>query len=369
MLKRRSAVSTRFVLTISVVYSVIIILIVLSFFYILKINSNILKEIVLKNNDSYFLKKASLAAEGISDDVKNLKELSKKLKKYCSRDSDYLYIIIFSKTADENYFRIQKKISLNPLIKIQAESNESVQERKEINYLKAGLLKPVIDPAVYFSNNIYYKTVYHPFKINSYDYVIEFIVSSSEVINTMNEYSEKINNIKRFSIIIAGCAVIIVIITTLLFNYNFSMLIKNLSGHLKKAAEGSLDAGLGPVKDDDLNELAYSFNGIFSELKLKKDFTGELFKQGVKFLKEQNISDAIAVFKTLTITRPNAFGSSFNLGVAYAKNKEFDLSINMFNKALEINPGHEITLDYITKVKRLQESQKKNAQSSPEIKK
>jgi tetratricopeptide (TPR) repeat protein len=368
MLKRRSTVSTRFILTISVVYSVIIILIVFSFFYILNINSNILKEIVLKNNDAYFLKKVSLVAEGISDDVKNLKELSKKLKKYCSKDSDYLYIIIFSKTADENYYKIQKKIPFNPSIKIQADSNESVQEKKEINYLKAGLLKPIIDPTVYFSNNIYYKTVYHPFKINSYDYVVEFIVSSSEVINTLGEYSEKINNIKKYSIIVAVCAVIIIIITTLLFNYNFSLLIKNLSGHLKKAAEGSLDAGLGPVKDDDLNELAYSFNGIFSELKLKKDFTGELFKLGVNLLKEQNTADAIAIFRTLTITKPNAFGSSFNLGVAYAKNKQYDLSIDMFSKALEINPGHEITLDYIVKVKRLQEAQKKNAQAPTEIK-
>ncbi len=72
------------------------------------------------------------------------------------------------------------------------------------------------------------------------------------------------------------------------------MLIKNLSGHLKKAAEGSLNSGINPGRDDDINELAYSFNSIVSELKLKKDSSGDLFKTGVDLLKKENFTISIS---------------------------------------------------------------------------
>ena len=148
------------------------------------------------------------------------------------------------------------------------------------------------------------------------------------------------------------------------------MLITSLSGHMKKAAQGSLDISLNPVEDDDLNELAHSFNSIVSELKelnkkdkiikqLERDSSGDLFNLGVNLLKEKNYNDAIAIFKALTIIKPNAFGSFFNLGVAYAKKKEYGFSFDMFERALNSNPGHELTLNYIEKVKRLQETDAK----------
>jgi tetratricopeptide (TPR) repeat protein len=368
MLKRRSTVSTRFVITTAVVYSVIIVLIVLSFLYILAINSNILKEILLKNNDAYLLKKSSLIVERLKEkEIKNIKGLSKELKEYCSKDNEFLYVLIFSNTSDENYFKIQKKIPLNDSFKITAEYNKIVQEKKDFNYLKTGLSKPVIDQTIYSSNNRYYKTVYHPIIIKN-NYIIEFFISASEVITALNDYSEKINKIKKYSVLITAGAVIIIIITTLLFNYSFSLLIKNLSGHLKKAAEGSLNLEMTNLKDDDLNELALSFNDIFSELKLKKDMPGELFKMGVNLLKQEKYNDSIAIFKTLLILKPNTFGTCFNLGVAYAKNRQYTLSLEMFEKALDANPGHEVTLDYISRANRLFEAQKKNAQAFAEIK-
>jgi tetratricopeptide (TPR) repeat protein len=368
MLKRRSTVSTRFVITTAIVYSVIIILIVLSFLYILTINSGILKDILLKNNDAYLLKKSSLIVDRLKEKkINNIKELSKELKEYCLKDNEFLYILLFSNTSDENYFKIQKKIPIDESFKITAEYNKLIQEKKDVNYLKTGFSKPVIDQTIYSSNNQYYKTVYHPILIKN-NYIIEFFISASDVIATLNDYSEKINIIKKYSVIIAASAVIIIIITTLLFNYSFSLLIKNLSGHLKKAAEGSLNLDMTNLKDDDLNELALSFNGIFSELKLKKDMPGELFKMGVNLLKQENYNDSIAIFKTLLIIKPDTFGACFNLGVVYAKNRQYNLSLEMFEKALNANPGHEVTLDYITRVKRLLEAQKKNAQAFAEIK-
>jgi tetratricopeptide (TPR) repeat protein len=369
MLKRRSTVSTRFVITTAVVYSAIIILIVFSFLYVLTINSNILKEILLNNNDAYLLKKVGLIVERLEEKkIKNIKKLSEELKEYCKKDNEFLYILVFSNSSDENYFKIQKKIPINSSFKITAEYNKLIQEKKDTNYLKTGLSKPVIDRTIYSLNNQYYKTVYYPIIIKN-NYVIEFFISASEIITALNDYSTRINEIKKYSVIITACAVLVIIITTLLFNYSFSLLIKNLSGHLKKAADGSLNIDMAGVKDDDLNELALSFNGIFSELKLKKDTSGELFKMGVNLLKQENFSDSIAIFKTLLIIKPNTFGTCFNLGVAYAKNRQYNLSLEMFEKALEANPEHEVTLDYLTRVKRLLEAQKKNAQAFAEIKK
>ncbi|MBN2401337.1 MAG: hypothetical protein JXN64_02960 [Spirochaetes bacterium] len=369
MLKRRSTVSSRFVICTAIVYSVILLLFVFSFLYILSTNSKILKEIVLKNNDAYLLRKAALIIDRLKEkNITNLNELSNGLKEYCLKDNEFLYILIFSNTADENYFKIQKKIPVNPLFKITAQYNKLIQEKKDTNYLKTGISKPVIDPAIYSLNNQYYKTIYHPFSIKNNYYVIEFFVSASEVITAFNDYSEKINAVKKYSVIIAAYAVVLIIIITFLFNYNFSLLVKNLSGHLKKAAEGSLNLDITDIKDDDLNELAISFNSIFSELKQKKDFSGELFKLGVDLLKQQNFSDSIAVLKTLSIIKPNSFGTCFNLGVAYAKNRQYYMSLDMFEKALEVNPGHAVTIDYIAKVKRLLEFQKKNERAVTEIK-
>ncbi len=367
MLRRRSKVSTRFVITTSVIFAVIIILIVLSFLYILNINSHILKGTVLKNNDSYLISKVNLVADRIKEkDVKSLRELSSELKRYCIKDPGFLYIIIFSSTPDDNYYKIQKKIPLNPSIKIELEKNKIVQEKKDENYLKSGLIKPVIDPAVYYSNNQHYKTVYHPFNVKNTNYVLEFIMSSTEIINILDDYSGKINNIKKYSIIISAFAIVIIIISTLLFFYSFSLLIKNLAGHLKKVAEGPAEFVPDPTEDDDLNELTHSFSSAVSRIKQKTDLPVDLFKSGVDLLKEQKFNDAIVIFKTLTMIKPDSFGSYFNLGVAYAKTQKYDISLEMFEKASNANPGHELTMNYIAKVKRLIESQKSNGKTSSE---
>jgi tetratricopeptide (TPR) repeat protein len=145
---------------------------------------------------------------------------------------------------------------------------------------------------------------------------------------------------------------------------------------MRKAAEGEFNVSLKETKDNDLNELALSFNTIVSELKgLKekenlvkdienKDSLNDLFKFGVNMLKENRFDDSINIFKTLTMLKPDGFGSFFNLGVAYAKKKEYNASLAMFGMALESNPDHEHTINYIEKVKRLQTLHEENSSYS-----
>ncbi len=354
MLKRRSIVSSRFVLTISVVYSIIIVLIVVAFLFILKINSDLLKETVLKNNDAYLTQKTGLIIERLKhEDIKKINDLSGKLKKYGKEDNELLYILIFSKTEDDNFFRIIDKVPFNPSLEIKMRTNKVIQEKKTNNYLKEGVFGLTFDPQIYSINDLYYKSIYHPYRVKDANLVIEFFISSSEVMTNLNEYSEKINSLKKFAIILAIGAAIAVSITSLIFIYNFSVLIKNLSGNIKKAAEESVELNLETAKDDDIKDLANSFNSIISELKEKKESSGELFKLGVDLLKEGNADSAINVFKTLTIIKPDSFAGYFNLGVAYAKKKQFTDSVSMFEKSLTINPGHPLTKEYIEKVNRL----------------
>jgi tetratricopeptide (TPR) repeat protein len=92
---------------------------------------------------------------------------------------------------------------------------------------------------------------------------------------------------------------------------------------------------------------------IVQELETK-DTMGDIFKFGVSLLKEHRLDESIALFRTLTILKPEGFGGYFNLGVAYAKKGRYAESIEMFKRALQANPRHELTLQYIEKVKHLQ---------------
>ena len=149
-----------------------------------------------------------------------------------------------------------------------------------------------------------------------------------------------------------------------MYSYNFSLLIKNLAAHMKKAATGE-EISLDTIDNDELNELAISFNDIVSGLKelkekdkiiteLEKNHSfDDLFKFGVNLLKENELDNSIALFKTLTILKPEGFGGYFNLGVAYAKKKDYHTSLEMFGKALNSNSDHELTQKYIDRINRL----------------
>ncbi|TAL37083.1 MAG: HAMP domain-containing protein [Spirochaetes bacterium] len=78
----------------------------------------------------------------------------------------------------------------------------------------------------------------------------------------------------------------------------------------------------------------------------------EIFKHGVALLKEQRTADAIDIFRALIVMTPSGFGSLFNLGVAYARAREYALSASMFRRSLEVQPDHETARQYLAKVER-----------------
>jgi len=374
MKKKGLGLSAKFLSAITAVYAVLIIILSFSFHYILKTNSEILKEILLTNNEYLLLKKSGMIIQQLGkDEIKEMQKLADNIREYCRDDDDFLWVLIFNKTYDENYFKVKSKIPMNPLMKIDIRKNWMVKEEKKTNYMQKALTGRVIDPIIYSSKGIYWQSIYYPFKIKDTTYVIEFFISSLRVSTALNEYTEVINRTKMNILYVTTIVTALVIIITLLFTHNFTRIIKNLSEYMRKAAAGEFNVSLNESSDTDLNELALSFNTIVSELKgLKekenlvrdmenKDSLNDLFKFGVNMLKENRFDDSINIFKTLTMLKPDGFGSYFNLGVAYAKKREYGSSLAMFNMALESNPNHEHTINYIGKVRKLQKLHEGNS--------
>ena len=199
-----------------------------------------------------------------------------------------------------------------------------------------------------------------------------------------------------------------------LFIQNYSLFLKSLAGYFGRASRGDLAVNISAPDDDEMQELAASFNGLIEEMRVlkerekavseraaeeiisagklsderaadkkaaderaaeakvaearaaeekiaagniadEKDPVDDMFRMGVQKLKDGNLEDAVHVFRALQLMRPESFGSYFNLGVAYAKMRSYDASLEMFDRALELNPAHELAKGYIDKVKQLKE--------------
>ncbi len=374
----KPGISTRFIVSITGIILVFILLLAFSFQYVLRKNSNVIREVLLNNNELVLLEKVQLLVNSLAEErIRDIAKLSLRIKEQCADRSAFLYVIIYSKTADENYFRVQEKIQLNKSITLDIETNSIVKGDREENFIKRGLLQAIVEPKIYSQNNIEWQNVFHPFKISKKNYVLEFLMSATHSSRALQEYSEFLERIKKYLIAGTALAVVILLVISLLFIQNFTLLIKNISRSLKRAASGELDVNLNPHSDEELSELALSFNSLIEEIKdLKekekiiqdlenRDTLGDIFKYGVSLLKEGHLDDAIIIFNSLILLRPESFGSFFNLGVAYAKKENYTASYTMFWKALQFNPGNELTLKYIKKIERLQKSHEKSS-STPE---
>jgi tetratricopeptide (TPR) repeat protein len=366
--EKRSIISRRFIIAISIIYSALIISVSLSFHLIMHKNVNTLRDALISQNQDFLISK-------IQDCVDRLKlknavspdDIKKVLYDYKTVSGDLLSVIIFTKTNDENYYRIADTLIFHDDLHLNLKRYAVVREQKDINYLKKGILHGAIDPDIYSQNGYYWQNVYFPYEIRNQKAVIQFMVSASRTQEVIDNYIESIQKIRIFIIVLTVFLVVAVVALSVIFVQNYSLLIGNLSSYMKKAANGDLEVSLNTTEDVELNQLAQSFNTLIDELKDRTGKTapeaesapdteeaGAIFKTGVSLLKEKHLDEAIAIFMTMTIIKPQGFGSYFNLGVAYAKKREYDKAIRKFEEALRINPTFEVTAAYIEKVKKLQ---------------
>jgi len=390
---KRSVISRRFIIAISAIYSALIITTSVSFHVIMTRNADILKDTLISNSSDLYIGRIEVLADRLKlRNAATIDAVRNELRDYNASSGDILGAIIFTKTEDENYFRIADTLLFHEDLNLPITRSEVVREQKDINYLKTGLLHSAVDPGVYTQSGYTWQNVYYPFEIKNKKAVIQFLVSAARLQATIDSYAASTGGMRIFNIIFTIALVLAVIALSVIFLQNYSLLISNLSHFMKKAADGDLDVSLNQTGDDELNQLALSFNTLIDELKEKtvrtplepgtqpeqvpgreetegkgeeprqeeetpadNDSLGEIFTAGVSMLKENRLEEAIAIFLTLTMVKPGGFGSYFNLGVAYAKKRDYNRAIAMFEEAARINPAFEVTSQYIEKVKKLRE--------------
>ncbi len=285
-------------------------------------------------------------------------DFARQLKTNASRDPAILHVLVLGRTGDDDYFRVLEKVALNASFTVNAEEKTTVTVEGGDDYLRKGVYQSVVDPSVYASSAFSWRNVYHPFRLNQRNLVVGFMVSQERTVSALREYNESIRRIKRNILIIIAIAAVAVFFVMALFIQNYSLLLKKLSGYLNRASRGELELNMSAPADDELRELADSFNGLMDEMRgLKErektlaaqDPLDDVFKTGVGRLKEGLLEDAAALFGALRVLRPESFGSFFNLGVTFAKMRDYDGALAMFQRALEINPDHELARGYMEK--------------------
>jgi hypothetical protein len=337
-------------------------------------------------------------------------EASAILENIAKKDSRILYILVFSKTADENFFRVSAKIDAGKHISVPIKKGQRVREESEENWLRKGLSEPCVNKTLFSDKNSLWHNAYAPLTLKNTTYVARFMIASTDAVIALEEHNTRISRLKAIIIIGTIIFITITLIAAFIFLRNFTMFITGITGYVKKAASGETGLSLNENTDEDISELALSFNSLVGELRDKEkliydlsirekkavksasaekdsavreeltleietlrqkleeavaekqkieddsaqpDELSESFRKGVSFLKENKFSEAETIFTALTLVKPDGFGAYFNLGVVYAKMRSLDRSLEMFEKARAINPGHPHTESYIGKVMHL----------------
>lgn len=362
---KSSKISKRFIITVGLIYATLIIVMAAFFSIAANRGASILRDTLAQYGIHALLDKAEVVIDRLAA-VKALRreDIAREIAASCTIEKDYLYAVVYGKTGDENYFRVLDTIAIKGDMNVPLQVNDTVREMQERNYIREAQLRGVVDPRLYAERGHVWQNVYYPFRLGNEDLVIQFMIATGAAGEALANYRASISDARTAALAISVILIVVVIAVTSIFIHNYSLLIDNLSLYIGKAAQGELDLSLNET-DNELNKLALSFNSLMEELKDKKEKEEEkeahgperdLFLMGVSMLKENRLDDCIAVFRTLTILKPDSFGSYFNLGVAYAKRKEYANSLAMFERAMAENPSYDITRKYIEKIRKLMDT-------------
>lgn len=365
-----SSLSKRFITFTGVIFSVLIIFFAAAFNIIINSNSEFLRDALISSAGEMNLERTRLAVEALRmSGAQDQKSVMVVLERHCTQDRGFTQAVLFSKTSDENFFKTEGVLRVTPSMDSEPQTGTVLTEEKDTNYLKEGLLKESTEPKIYLKNGIHWQNIYQPFPVKNRNFVIHFFMAAGKTWGIMENYHSTVKWLRWASIIVCGILIISVIILSVLMAQNHSLLIRNISLYMDKAAKGDLNFSIRSTDDQELNDLALSFNSLIEELRDKsvqepQDQAGKIFRLGVERMKANNIEDSIAIFRTITLLKPDSFGSFFNLGVAFAKKKNYPLAMKMFTRVLEINPSHEMSKTYLEKVRKLMENGERPATES-----
>jgi len=136
------------------------------------------------------------------------------------------------------------------------------------------------------------------------------------------------------------------------YNKNFISFLYDDSSNVKSLKVDAIDRFYRGTLVANVIEKVIKSSGIKEGIKkyneLKQDHTGEyVFSEtsfnalGYKLLNQENISEAIEIFKLNVNAYPNSWNVYDSLGEAFMKNNNKELAIQNYQKSLEINPENE----------------------------
>lgn len=355
------SLSRRYIVIVALLLSFFILTLSVSFHVAMKRSAMILRKTLASQNADSLLRGTLPLSE--QTEYGTIDGASLRIRDRGAAIEELLMVNVFRKTDDENFFRVADTISFHDGLLPEIEKSDTVREQKEINYLKRGLLDPVVDPDIYYQDGLAWQNVYLPLTIGGRKAVAQCRMSVADSWHAIRTYVRETRMIRIIMALVTLITVLGVVALSIVLAQNFSLLIRSLSDTMEKAAGGDLGVALRETADTELSRLAHSFNALVDEMKERPSKTASapavdtapLFATGVSLLKDGRLDDAVAVFNAIIAIKPTGFGSYFNLGVAHAKKGDYDRAEKMFGEALAINPSFRLSAEYIEKIQKLRE--------------
>ena len=125
------------------------------------------------------------------------KDFFKESADFLSADEDILSYSVFTKTADENYYKVIKASPMTGGRKLPFSEGMQIMESSETNYLKKGLYETAIDDKIYSEDGTRFFNIYIPAKFGKKDCVIQFSFFVVKYPENSPEIEKKIAALKK----------------------------------------------------------------------------------------------------------------------------------------------------------------------------
>jgi tetratricopeptide (TPR) repeat protein len=356
---KSNPVIKRYIIFITTVYTLTVVIYGIAYYALNNYNLSILKETSSSLQEEVIVEKALMRSMSAAlTKADSLSRFANSLADLYRNDRAAMAMVLFRPTDDENYFRVARRILLDPDFTIPFHAGKNVKGPKSSKYLKLGRSAPVVDPSLYKQGSTLFQYLHFPVTFKKKRYIATIVLSQEALMGKISHYTDKTRWTRYLIMTMSILLIIASIIATIVLAQNFEVIIKNMTSFVQRAAEGDLEVTMSEPKDEDLKTFAQSFNSLLDEMKQmnskettqKQQQRNDLFNRGVEAMKENNLEQARAMFLALVELYPTSHGSHFNLGVIHARQKDYAVSARHFKKAVELDPEDQTGKDYLARV-------------------
>ncbi|MDA3899128.1 MAG: tetratricopeptide repeat protein [Spirochaetes bacterium] len=276
------------------------------------------------------------------------------LKARCTDKNIVAGFTLFKQSRDDRYgipiFSTESAIA-------DIEGKTMISDSDQTLFEKA-FIQIISDDKIYSEKESAFIIVYFPYDFENTRYIARALIPVSALMHLKIEQANHITNILKILLILSSFTFLLFFILSLIFSHQLRRIVARFSNSVQTALlkRELIDNN---KTDKDFSQITENFNILLEEISEHKQTIDqlklqsndeEIFKHGVELLKKKDFVNAEHIFRTLTFIKPSSFGSYFNLGVIYARQKRWDESLFMFQKALSITPEDALSQQYCKKI-------------------